>query len=56
MIASGDHAGDRSFCVKGKVVDDEDKLSLRLRIGHTEHGGDHPFGHGFASLYHERAP
>ena len=32
-------AGDRSFCVKGKVQEDEDKLSLRLRIGHTEGGG-----------------
>jgi hypothetical protein len=33
------HAGHRSFCVKGKVQEEEDKLSLRLRIGHTEGGG-----------------
>ena len=45
FIATGDHAGDRSFCVKGKVVDDEDKLSLRLRIGHTGLGGEHPCRH-----------
>lgn len=32
-------AGHRSFCVKGKVQEEEDKLSLRLRIGHTEGGG-----------------
>lgn len=35
-------AGHRSFCVKGKVQEEEDKLSLRLRIGHTEGGGVAP--------------
>ena len=31
-------------------MDDEDKLSLRLRIGHTELGGEHACGHLRLSL------
>lgn len=30
-------AGDREFCVKGRLMEAEDKLNLRLRIG--QHDG-----------------
>ena len=30
------YAGDRGFCVKGKLTEAEDKLNLRLRIGQPE--------------------
>ena len=35
-------AGDREFCVKGKLMDADDKLNLRLRIG--QHIGETAIG------------
>ena len=47
-------AGDREFCVKGKLMEAEDKLNLRLRIGQHTGGSlvvyfDHCSQQGFKS-------